>query len=64
ALADGRTLSGLSDAELTEHAPLLDKSAFAALLADGTWLESKISPGGTALVRIREQLAAARAALT
>jgi argininosuccinate lyase len=64
ALADGRKLSDLSDAELSEHAPMLDKSAFEALLADGSWLESKVSPGGTALVRLREQLAAARVALT
>ena len=31
--------------------------------AEPSWLESKVSAGGTALVRVREQLAAARAAL-
>ena len=34
-----------------------------ALLEAGAWLESKVSAGGTALARVREQLAAARAAL-
>jgi argininosuccinate lyase len=36
---------------------------FYALLSQGTWLESKVSEGGTALDRVREQLAHARAAL-
>ena len=35
----------------------------AQVLASGSWLESKVSRGGTALARVREQLAAARAAL-
>jgi argininosuccinate lyase len=33
------------------------------VLSEGSWLESKRSEGGTALARVREQLAAARAAL-
>jgi argininosuccinate lyase len=63
ALADGRSLSAFSDSELAALAPTLDGEALVALLQDRSWLESKVSPGGTALVRLREQLAAARAAL-
>ena len=33
------------------------------MLAQGSWLESKESEGGTSLARVREQLAHARAAL-
>ncbi len=33
------------------------------VLEQRSWLESKVSEGGTALERVREQLAAARAAL-
>ena len=64
ALEQGRALSSFSDAELAEllgaHA---DPAAVRALLREGSWLESKVSAGGTALARVREQLAAARAAL-
>jgi len=63
ALADGRSLSGFSPAELAALAPTLDPEVLIALLREGSWLESKVSVGGTALVRLREQLAAARAAL-
>jgi argininosuccinate lyase len=35
----------------------------AAVLAQRSWLESKVSEGGTALARVREQLEQARAAL-
>jgi argininosuccinate lyase len=63
ALADGRSLSGFSDAELAALAPTLDPEALVAVLHEGSWLESKVSAGGTALVRLREQLAAARTAL-
>ena len=41
---------------------MLDEE-FYSLLSQGTWLESKVSEGGTALDRVREQLAHARAAL-
>ena len=34
-----------------------------AVLAEGAWLESKASEGGTALERVREQLERARARL-
>ena len=58
----GRTLSELSREELAEHSDVLDDE-FYAVLSQGTWLESKVSEGGTALDRVREQLAHARAAL-
>jgi argininosuccinate lyase len=63
ALEQGRALSGFSDEELAALAPTLDPQALVELLQQGSWLESKVSVGGTALVRLREQLAAARAAL-
>jgi len=63
AVAQGRTLSQLSDMELVEHAPGLDPQALRELLRGSGWLESKVSQGGTALVRVREQLDAVRTAL-
>ena len=33
------------------------------MLGGGRWLESKVSEGGTALPRVREQIARARSAL-
>ena len=63
ALDQGRSLSGFSDQELAALAPTLDPQALVELLAQGSWLESKVSVGGTALVRLREQIVAARAAL-
>jgi argininosuccinate lyase len=63
ALEQGRSLSGFSDDELAALAPTLDPQALVELLKQGSWLESKVSVGGTALVRLREQIAAARAAL-
>ncbi len=58
----GRTLSDLRPDELTERSELLDEEYY-AVLAEGSWLESKVSEGGTALARVAEQLAAARSAL-
>jgi argininosuccinate lyase len=55
----GRPLSELSREELRELAPQLD-AEFYELLREGAWLESKVSEGGTALARVREQLAQAR----
>src|SRR4051794_21078039 len=49
------TLRELVTAELGEEA--------ATVLDQSSWLESKVSEGGTSLARVREQLAAARAAL-
>ncbi len=64
AIDRGKRLSQLSRQELAELAPELDDpDAFYALLDDGAWLESKASVGGTALPRVREQLAQARQVL-
>ncbi len=62
AVESERTLSSLTREELTEASPLLDDE-FYAVLRDGAWLESKVSAGGTALVRVREQVEQARSAL-
>jgi argininosuccinate lyase len=62
AVEQGKPLSGLTEAELTEASPLLDGEFF-RLLEDGAWLETKVSEGGTSLVRVREQLRRAVAAL-
>ena len=64
AVDSGRSLGELTDDELTAASAELDPAQFRALLAQRSWLESKVSEGGTALGRVREQLAAARAAHT
>jgi len=58
-----RSLAQLTDEELTEASEQLDPAAFREVLSQSSWLESKVSEGGTALVRVREQLEAARRAL-
>jgi argininosuccinate lyase len=58
----GVALSELDAEDLAAASPLLD-DGFYALLADGAWLESKVSEGGTSLARVREQLEHARRAL-
>jgi argininosuccinate lyase len=55
----GVALSDLSREELAELAPSLD-DAYYEVLAQASWLESKVSAGGTALARVREQLELAR----
>ncbi len=62
AVESGRTLSQLSREELARHSEALDDE-FYDVLAQHAWLESKVSEGGTALDRVREQLAHARAEL-
>jgi argininosuccinate lyase len=62
AIDSGRTLSQLSREELARHSDALDEE-FYEVLAQRSWLESKVSEGGTALPRVREQLAHARAEL-
>jgi argininosuccinate lyase len=62
ALAAGRPLSELSREELARHSEAFDDE-FYDVLAQGSWLESKVSEGGTALARVREQLSHARAEL-
>jgi argininosuccinate lyase len=62
ALERGKSLSELSPEEVKRHSQLLDDSYY-EVFAEGRWLESKISAGGTASARVAEQLEAARAAL-
>ncbi len=62
AVESGRGLGELSDAELAAQSPHLDPSV-RSVFAPSSWLESKVSEGGTALPRVREQLALARALL-
>jgi argininosuccinate lyase len=62
AVASGRTLSQLTPEELERHSEALDDEYY-AVLHQHAWLESKVSEGGTALDRVREQLAHARAEL-
>jgi argininosuccinate lyase len=62
AVDSGRTLSELSREELARHSDALDDEYY-AVLERQSWLESKVSEGGTALDRVQEQLAHARAEL-
>ena len=66
AVDSGRGLSQLSVEELRAHSELLGDGDAARdyykVLARESWLESKVSQGGTALARVREQLALAREA--
>ncbi|MTD43347.1 argininosuccinate lyase [Conexibacter sp. W3-3-2] len=55
AVEQGRTLADVTVAELGDDA--------AAVFEQSSWLESKVSEGGTALARVREQLDLARAQL-
>jgi argininosuccinate lyase len=59
----GRTLAELSADELRAASPELEPGEVAALLEQDSWLESKVSEGGTALARVREQLGLARGLL-
>jgi argininosuccinate lyase len=63
AVERGRPLSSFNDDELAALAPGVDAAAVRELLHRGSWLESKISAGGTAQARVREQLELAGAAL-
>jgi argininosuccinate lyase len=65
ALDAGKALSELDDAELAEHSDVLaaNSGQFREVLQQGSWLESKVSEGGTSSPRLAEQLAAARAVL-
>jgi argininosuccinate lyase len=62
AIERGKALSELSEEELAEQSPMLDRE-FYAVLSEGAWLESKVSEGGTSLDRVREQLDRARGIL-
>ena len=65
ALDSGRSLSQLTERELAAHSETLGAhhAEFQGVLAQSSWLESKVSEGGTALARVREQLGLARTAL-
>jgi argininosuccinate lyase len=60
AVDSGRSLSELSADELRAASDHLDHAEVADVLAQRSWLESKLSEGGTARERVREQLEAAR----
>src|SRR4051794_24892551 len=62
AVTSGRKLSELPLEEIRRHSDALDEEYYEVLSAQ-SWLESKVSEGGTASVRVREQLAHARAEL-
>jgi argininosuccinate lyase len=65
AIEADKPLSALSEAELAAHsAQLAEHSAeYHEVLTQSSWLESKVSVGGTSLARVREQLTLARAVL-
>jgi argininosuccinate lyase len=51
----GRSLSELTPDELASHSELLDDEYY-AVLAEGAWLDSKVSVGGTGSVPLAEQI--------
>jgi argininosuccinate lyase len=65
ALESGRTLSQLTAEELAAHSEVLAEHGeeFQKVLRGDSWLESKVSEGGTSLARVNEQLRAARSVL-
>jgi len=62
AVESGRGLAELSDEELAAQSPHLDPSV-RSVFERSSWLEGKVSEGGTAPARVREQLALAQALL-
>jgi argininosuccinate lyase len=60
AIERGCRLGQVPKEDLAKLAPQMEEDAYRALLADGAWLESKQSEGGTSLPRVRDQLAQAR----
>ncbi len=65
ALEGERQLSSLTSEELREHSQLLaaHEARFREVLTQSSWLESKVSEGGTSLARVREQIELARTTL-
>jgi argininosuccinate lyase len=65
AVDGGKGLSQLSDAEIAAVSETLasHRREYDAVLAESSWLESKVSEGGTSLARVHEQLALAKAKL-
>jgi argininosuccinate lyase len=62
AVDEGKQLSELTKDELARFSDELDDEYY-AVLSNGSWLESKVSEGGTASARVHEQLERARAIL-
>jgi argininosuccinate lyase len=62
AIESGRSLSDLDREELTAHSDLLDDEYY-EVLADGAWIDSKVSRGATGAAALGAQLEAARRAL-
>jgi argininosuccinate lyase len=62
AVDEGRHLADLTDEEVSRLAPQVG-DGYRRTLAEGAWLESKVSEGGTSLARVREQLDQARQAI-
>jgi argininosuccinate lyase len=65
AVESDRTLSQLSDGELAGLSATLGEHAaqFREVLAQSSWLESKVSEGGTSSARVAEQIERARTVL-
>jgi argininosuccinate lyase len=65
ALDRGVQLSQLSEDEVRAHSALLADhiDELRGVLSEGSWLDSKVSEGGTSAGRVREQLDAARSQL-
>ncbi len=65
ALDAGKPLSELTPDQLAAHSEMLaaHAEAFHRVLEQSSWLESKISEGGTSLARLHEQVALARTVL-
>jgi argininosuccinate lyase len=65
AIDGGKALSELTPEELAAHSETLAANAaqFHEVLSQSSWLESKVSEGGTSSARLAEQIAAARAVL-
>jgi argininosuccinate lyase len=62
ALEQGKQLSELDRSELAQFSEALDDEYY-TVLAEGSWLESKVSEGGTSSARVRDQLQCAREVL-
>jgi argininosuccinate lyase len=65
AVDSGRQLSELTASDLAAHSALLaeHEAELREILREASWLESKVSEGGTASARLAEQLALARGEL-
>jgi argininosuccinate lyase len=65
AVDEGKTLSQLTRAQLAAHSEVLaaHEDEYRDALTPTSWLESKVSEGGTSLARVHEQLELARAEL-